>query len=77
MIDDTSLEIIRYFQWPRGESSDLQSRPSIYKISKKLGIHPLIIKKRINEMISLGLIRNISDTILMIAITHGIVISYF
>ena len=59
MIDDTSLEIIRYFQWPRGESSDLQSRPSIYKISKKLGIHPLIIKKRINEMISLGLIRNI------------------
>lgn len=59
MIDDTSLEIIRCFQWPRGESCGLQSRPSIYKISKKLGIHPLMIKKRIDEMISLGLIRNI------------------
>jgi DNA-binding Lrp family transcriptional regulator len=59
MIDDTSMEIIRCFQWPRGESSDLQSRPSIYKISKKLGIHPAMIKKRIDEMISMGLIRNI------------------
>ena len=59
MIDEICLDIIRSFEWPRGETYGLQSRPSIYKISKKLGIHPLTIKKKINEMYSMGLIRNI------------------
>ncbi|MHB1507434.1 MAG: hypothetical protein ACYCUZ_05195 [Cuniculiplasma sp.] len=59
MIDETCQNIIRSFEWPRGESCDLQSRPSIYKISKTLGIHPLTIKKKINEMFSMGIIRNI------------------
>ncbi|MCL4323469.1 MAG: hypothetical protein M1498_03395 [Candidatus Thermoplasmatota archaeon] len=58
-LDDISKEVIRKFQWPRGESSKFTSRPSVYRMAQEFQVHPKVIKSRINSLFEAGVIRDI------------------
>lgn len=57
--DEISREIIRRFQWPRGESSKYISKPSVYRMAKELQVHPKVIRSRISNLFESGVIREV------------------